>query len=117
MEMEFANLDLAILLAYRMMDSWEGHLTVIGAVNDIRDKSRAEKFLRRLADLARLPAKTEVHVADGDFNRYASSAPEADLNVFPLPEKLEAEFLWGIRDATGSLCIFTQDSGEESALA
>ena len=117
MEMEFANLDLAILLAYRMMDSWDGHLTVIGAVSDIRDKPEANKFLKRLADLARLPARTEVHVADGDFNRYASSAPEADLNVFPLPEKLEAEFLWGLRDATGSLCLFTQDSGEESALA
>lgn len=117
MEMEFANLDLAILLAYRMMDSWKAQMTVIGAVNDSADRGRAEKFLQRLVDLARLPAETAVHLADGDFGRYASAAPEADLNVFPLPAKLEADFLWSLRDATGSSCLFTRDGGEESALA
>lgn len=117
MEMEFANLDLAILLAYRMMDSWDARLNVIGAVGNAADRPKAEKFLNRLVDLARLPAETSAHVADGDFGRYASSAPEADLNVFPLPERFEPEFLWSLRDATGSSCLFTQDSGEESALA
>ena len=117
MEMEFANLDLAILLAYRMMDSWQARLTVIGAVNHASERSKAKKFLNRLVDLARLPAETAAHVADGDLGRYASSAPEADLNVFPLPERLEADFLWRLRDATGSSCLFTQDGGEESALA
>jgi hypothetical protein len=66
--------------------------------------------------LARLPAETEVHVADGDFGRYASDAPEADLNIFPMPAALDAEFLWSLRDATGSSCLFTRDSGDESAL-
>lgn len=117
LEMEFANLDLAILLAYRMMDSWDAKLTVIGAVNNHTEKQKAEMFLTRLVELARLPADTAAHVADGDFGRYASSAPEADLNVFPLPEKFEADFLWSLRDATNSSCIFTQDSGDESALA
>ena len=117
MEMEFAELDLAILLAYRMMDSWHARLTVIATVERESDKSKAEKFLARLVDLARLPANTAAHIADGDFGRYASSAPEADLNIFPLPKELDAEFLWHLRDATGSSCLFTQDSGDESALA
>ena len=117
LEMEFVNLDLAILLAYRMMDSWNADLTVIGAVSNAAEKQKAEKFLARLVGLARLPAHTAAHVADGDFGRYASSAPEADLNVFPLPEKFDAEFLWGLRDATGSSCLFTQDGGDESGLA
>ncbi|MGB3222925.1 MAG: amino acid permease [Desulforhopalus sp.] len=117
LEMEFVNLDLAILLAYRMMDSWDASLTVIGAVSNTAEKQKAEKFLARLVGLARLPAQTAAHVADGDFGRYASSAPEADLNVFPLPEKFDAEFLWSLRDATGSSCLFTQDGGDESALA
>ncbi len=117
LEMEFVNLDLAILLAYRMMDSWDASLNIIGAVGNAEEKQKAEKFLARLVGLARLPAQTAAHVADGDFGRYASSAPEADLNVFPLPEKFDAEFLWSMRDATGSSCLFTQDSGDESALA
>lgn len=117
MEMEFDELDLAILLAYRMMVSWGAKLTVIAAVEQASDKAKAEKFLARLVDLARLPAGAAAHVADGDFGRYASTAPEADLNIFPLPNKLDAEFLWHLRDATGSSCLFTQDGGDESALA
>lgn len=117
MEMDFGNLDLAILLAYGMVDSWNAALTVIGAVESEQDKSKAEKFLAHLVDLARLPGNTAAYVADGDFGRYASSAPEADLNIFPLPKELDADFLWHLRDATGSSCLFTQDSGEESALA
>lgn len=116
-EMEFGDLDLAVLLAYRLMDSWEAALTVIATMEDAGDTEQARRFLNRLVDLARLPARTAAHVADGDFGRYASSAPQADLNIFPLPAELDAEFLWTLRDATGSSCLFTVDSGDESALA
>ena len=117
LEMEFIELDLAILLAYRISSQWDAKLNVIAAVEKEEDKKKAEKFLSRLVDLARLPANSEALVADGDFGRYSSKAPEADLNIFPLPEELNAEFLWSLRDSTGSSCLFTQDSGEESALA
>lgn len=117
LEMEFAQLDLAILLAYRIQESWNADLTVIATVDEVSEKARAQQFLDRLVDLARLPGDTAPHLADGDFGRYASSAPEADLNVFPLPRDLDAAFLWHLRDATRSSCLFTQDSGDESALA
>lgn len=66
----------------------------------------------------RLPADSSAHVAYGHFGRFASSAPQADLNIFPLPDdELDADFLWSLRDATGASCLFTQDSGDESALA
>jgi len=117
MEMEFFDLDLAILLAYRLMDSWNGKMTVIAVVEHKEDKEKAKKFLSRLVELARLPADTAAHIADGDFGRYASAALEADLNIFPLPKDLDAEFLWSLRDDTKSSCLFTQDGGDESALA
>jgi len=117
-KMDFHELDLAILLAYRMLDSWDGaELTVIAAVDNANEKEKARKFLARLVDLARLPANTAAHVADGDFGRFASNAPKADLNIFPLSAEFDADFLWSLRDATGSTCLFTQDSGNESALA
>jgi hypothetical protein len=116
-EMEFHDLDLAMLLAYRLMESWDAKLTVIAALERKEHKERAERFLARLVDLARLPADTSAHVADGSFGRHASNAPDADLNVFPLPEELDEDLLWHLRDATGSSCLFTQDSGDESALA
>lgn len=117
MQMEFENLDLAILLAYRLMDSWHGSLNIISVVKNSEDLSKAEKFVNRLVDLARLPAKTEICLADETYGRYSTEAPQADLNIFPLPEKLDAEFMWQTRDWTGASCLFTRDSGEESALA
>ncbi|MGB5312648.1 MAG: amino acid permease [Polyangiales bacterium] len=118
LEMGFEDLDLAILLAYRMLDSWENAtLTVIAAIKDAAARPRAEEFLTRLVDLARLPAETMALVADDKLGGYASDAPEADLNVLPLPSHFTAEFLWTLQEATGSSCLFTQDGGDESALA
>ena len=117
LEMEFGNLDLAILLAYRMADSWDAQLTVLTVVRDEGEREKAERFLTRLLDLARLPAEAQVVVGDESQDRYGPGAPQADLNVFPLPEDVEPGDLWRLRDATGSTCLFTQDGGEESALA
>ena len=117
MQMEFDNLDLAILLAYRLWDSWRGELTVIQTVTGKEDRKKAETFLVRLVELARLPGNTKVLVAEGDFNRYSPEAPQADLNIFPLPDELDPEFLWHLRDSTNASCLFTRDSGLESALA
>lgn len=117
LEMEFATLDLAVLLAYRMLDSWNAELTVIATVNDRADEKKAQTFLDRLVDLARLPTETRVHRVTGEFGRYAEGAPQADLNIFPLPEELDADALWSLRDSTGTTCLFTRDSGDESALA
>jgi hypothetical protein len=46
-----------------------------------------------------------------------SKAPRADINIFPLGERLDAEFMLKMRDQTDSACLFTQDGGAESILA
>lgn len=116
-QMEFDNLDLAILLAYRLWDGWKGDLTLIQAVSHNKNFGKAEQFLERLSELARLPGERKVLLAEGDFDRYSSEAPQADLNIFPLPEQLDPKFLWYLRDSTNASCLFTRDSGLESALA
>ncbi|MEO0456459.1 MAG: hypothetical protein AAF152_07730 [Cyanobacteria bacterium P01_A01_bin.114] len=50
LEMEFTDLDLAILLAYRMMDSWGARLSAIAAVQKT-DKAKAQTFLTRLVGI------------------------------------------------------------------
>lgn len=117
LEMEFKDIDLSILLAYRMLDSWSGTLHVMTSINNKNEKKKAEQFLSRLIELARLPAKTEVYVVGEDFDALAEKAPKADLNIFSLGEQLDAEYFWRLRDATGATCLFTQDSGDESGLA
>lgn len=117
LEMEFIDLDLAILLAYRLQERWGAQLNVIATVKNENEKEKAELFLSRMVDLARLPARTIAMTADKDMEIFSRNAPVADLNIFPLPEEMNADMLWKLRDATGSSCLFTRDSGLESALA
>jgi amino acid transporter len=116
-KMRFGNLDISLLLAYRLCQSWQGELNLIVAVDEKKNEDKAKKFLGRLSDSARLPGNTKVLVADGDFGRFSSKAPRADINFFPLAERLDADFMIKMRDQTDSACLFSQDSGAESALA
>ncbi len=117
LDMDLKSLDLAILLAYRIQNRWNANLNLIGTFKDKNEKEKAEKFLSRLADLARLPANTIALHAEQDMELFSKEAPTADLNIFPLPEELDAEMLWKLRDSTGSSCLLTRDGGEESAMA
>lgn len=117
LDMNLKGLDLAILLAYRIQNRWDANLNLIGTLKNKDEKDQAEKYLSRLADLARLPAKTMILDSEEDMELFSKEAPTADLNIFPLPETLDAEMLWKLRDSTGSSCLFTRDGGEESAMA
>lgn len=117
LEMELGNLDLAVLLAYRMSDRWNASLMVNTAVREKDQASAARRYLGKLCDLARLPADTGVFEADEGSDRFSSSGPEADLNIFPMPDDLDADYLWKLRDTAGASCLFTQDGGDESASA
>ncbi|HKJ99828.1 MAG TPA: amino acid permease [Desulfotignum sp.] len=82
----------------------------------------AGSFFRPNLLFLELPKDSDTHKSLEELIREAArqrmgAAPEADLNIFPLPKALDAEFLWSLRDATKSSCLFTQDSGDESALA
>lgn len=92
-------------------------MRLIVAVDDKNHKEKAKQFLERLSEAARLPVETKVLVADGDFGRFSSQAPRADLNIFPLKKRLDAKFMIKMRDQTDSACLFCQDGGSESALA
>jgi hypothetical protein len=116
-KMRFDNLDISLLLAYRLCQSWQGEFNLIVAVEEKKHEDKAKEFLGRLSEAARLPGNTKVLVADGDFGRFSSKAPRADINFFPLAERLDAEFMIKMRDQTDSACLFSQDSGTESALA
>jgi amino acid transporter len=116
-KMRFDNLDISLLLAYRLCQSWQGELNLIVAVEEKKHENKAKEFLSRLSEAARLPGNTKVLVADGDFGRFSSKAPRADINFFPLAERLDAKFMIKMRDQTDSACLFSRDSGTESALA
>ncbi len=113
---DIGNLDLSILIAYKLKMNWKARIRLIIVVDDPAEEENAKDFLKRLISLARLPETlTEVHV--GVFNEFVTQAPEADLNIFGMKDTLPYNFISNMTSKTNSSCLFVKDSGHESILA
>ncbi|NNC46207.1 MAG: Na-K-Cl cotransporter, partial [Winogradskyella sp.] len=64
---DIGNLDLSILVAYKLKLNWNAQIRLITVIDDTSEEEQAKTFLTTLINLARLPQTlTEVHV--GNFN-------------------------------------------------
>lgn len=116
-DLKLENIDLLILLAYRLYDSWNGELNVYVRVENKKEKKKAEEFLKRIIHLARLPVTNSGVVLAKNTKEAVSNVHQADLNMFSITDKLKVSEIWEIRDASHSTCLFTRDGGTESAIA
>jgi len=115
--MDLGNLDLALLIAYKLKRNWQASLNLITTVKDPEQVSAAQEFLDNLVELARLP-NTRTHVFQGDgIDRYAEQIPVVSLNIFGLASQPDFADTRHLVETTRSACLFTLDSGEENALA
>lgn len=113
---DIGNLDLSILIAYKLKKNWDATIRLIIVIKDEKERENAHKFLKLLINLARLPETlTEVRV--GNFKDTVANAPSADLNIFGMEENLKFEFVKEMTISTNSSCLFVKDSGHESILA
>lgn len=113
---DIGNLDLSILIAYKLRMNWGANIRLITVINETEEENNAQNFLHSLINLARLPeTMTEVHV--GDFSSIVEQAPPADLNIFGMDENLPFGFVKEMSRKTQSSCLFVKDSGHESILA
>ncbi len=113
------NMNLGVLLAFRLARAWKAQLNLISMVEDAGQIPAAEDYLRRVRELCRLPQRSEILVMEGElFEAMAERAPQSDMDVLGLP--VDGDVVAFVREAVAasrSSCIFTQDSGGESALA
>ena len=115
LNMKSANQDLAILLGYKLKENWSGRLRLVAREEDPERDGDARRYLEDLSEMGRLP-EAEIVIARG-FEGESDSGPRADLNLIPLPPELDFPHLMKIARVLGSPCLFTLDSGRESALA
>lgn len=116
-DLQYSNLDLSLLLAYKLSRNWKGRINLCMAVSDADKEARARQFLEELVTLTRFPADTSVLVWQSSFEEALKSAPRADLSSFGLPREPDLAFSQRIVELVDGSCIFVRDSGEESALA
>jgi amino acid transporter len=113
---DIGNLDLSLLIAYKLKMNWDAQIRLITVINDPKEEEHAKEFLNTLINLARLPKTlTQVHV--GSFHDIVIKASAADLNIFGMEGNLSYEFVKDMANKTNSSCLFVKDSGHESILA
>lgn len=115
--LRLSNLDLAILLAYQLHQNWRGKINLITVISKEENLESAQRYIRGLIQLGRLPGNTEMAIEIGKFSEKVTKAPRADINIFGLQPRVNLEFVQKMVEATKSSCVFVQDSGKESALA
>ncbi len=116
LSMELGNLDLAILVSYQINRDWHGKITMISAIREAENVEAAHQYLTNLINLARIPY-ADVLVGHSDLDLFIQNTPQADLNVFGLPDDVDFEFVRRMVEHTRSTCLFVRDSGDENALA
>lgn len=118
--LRLSNLDLSLLLAYKLARNWQGHINLITVIKEEADQADAQRFLDQLIDLGRMPKGSGAIVATGAMHDFISRAPQGDLNIFGifgLQPEINVAQMMQLTQATRSTCIFVHDSGNESALA
>ncbi|MGB5818386.1 MAG: amino acid permease [Saonia sp.] len=113
---DIGNLDLSILVAYKLKLNWGATIRLITVIDDQKEEENAKGFLNDLTNLARLP-DTHTQVYIGTFQEIVKNAPPADLNIFGMEEDLQFGFVQRMTAKTNSSCLFVKDSGHESILA
>ncbi len=112
------NLDLMLLMGFRLSRIWRGHLTLVTVIRDESQAEAARAFLAQIIDLARLPQSVVREVYTGSLDEALEHVPVADLSIFGL-RRADINLGWAsrmVQDTRGS-CLFVLDSGRESARA
>jgi amino acid transporter len=114
--MRLGNMDMSLLLGHILRTAWGGRLTVVCIVADEQETEAAREFVRRVADLARLPA-VDIVIRSGTMEEQIPRVPTADLDVFGMSGEPDFAFARHVLETTASSCLFVRDSGEENVLA
>ncbi|MEQ1507797.1 MAG: hypothetical protein ABMB14_36550, partial [Myxococcota bacterium] len=114
---EGRNLDLTLLLGYRLARRWGSQLRLVTVVTEPEHRIGAEQFLASLCALARLPPDTLRLGIVGTFEQAVDDLSNSDLDVFGLSPEPNLVRVRRLVDRARSTCLFVLDSGRESALA
>jgi amino acid transporter len=111
-----SNLNLTLLMGYRLKRQWRCRLRIVAVVDDADDRGRAEHFLEEMCDLARIPKDAERRVMLGSLDDVVGSLTGSDLGIFGLQPDPDFAFVRRMVQLSRSTCLFVVDSGRESAL-
>jgi amino acid transporter len=107
--------DLAMLLAYRLQQNWDGTLHVHMAANTT-PVSTAERYLETMLYEGRFPYSTAPHVHDADEQTALASAPHGDIHLIPVEDAAQFHEHKDNVQVDGKTYAYIRDSGKEDIL-
>jgi solute carrier family 12 sodium/potassium/chloride transporter 2 len=113
--MELGNMDLAILIAYKLKRNWKASLNLITFVKKKHYVEAAHEYLTNLIELAGIP-NAQVYVVLGGLESDIAETHLSSLNIFSLQSEPDLDFVRQMVNQTQSACLFALDSGDENAL-
>ena len=113
---KLANIDLPLLIAFKMIQNWKTRVRVISLVSTPDHLEPAQRYLQELMTLARIPSGYKIQVEVSSFSSYISKAPKADINILGLGSTVNKETIEKTVRVTESTCLFVKNSGLESVL-
>lgn len=113
---EEKDIDLALLVAFRLFRNWAGNITIWLCVSDEK-KGQAEKYLKRLLYEARFPPSTKMVISTNVFSKTLHEAPQGDIHIIPVTGYKDIETIKKIADMEEKSFFFIADSGREDVLA
>ena len=113
---DIGNLDLSLLVALQLQRNWGAQVRLVMAVDSHDQVDEATAFLDDLVRLARVH-DAQPTILSRSYEDALVAAPQADINVFGIPQEPRRSVLDAAVARTGSSCLFVRDSGTESALA
>ncbi|MDY6864269.1 MAG: hypothetical protein SV062_14945, partial [Thermodesulfobacteriota bacterium] len=111
------NRDMSILMALQLGFNWVCNLRLISIVDKKEEIVKTELILRKIADLARMPAKTEILTFVGNFKEAIAKIDRADLNIIGMSNEPDCDSMHEVVELANTSCLFVKDSGEESVFA
>ncbi len=103
-------------MGLRLARAWNAELNLITVVEQQDMVAAARADLLELCDLARI-SKARDLVIVGRFEDTVRTVPVADMDIMGLRKGPDLHFVADMMQATRSSCLFSVDSGWESAIA
>ncbi len=112
---DLGNMDLALLTGYKLKRNWNAGLYVVALLDDANERDEAERFLSLVVELARIPNAQTRTVVSGREEKATHDNP-ASITIFAFDADTGFDKIRRTSQSAGGVCLFTMDSGGESAL-
>jgi hypothetical protein len=112
---DLGEMDLALLIAYKLKRNWRADLILRAVIEREGDRQAASDYLKAVAELARIP-NADLGVVLAEDRAEEMKKIQSDIHILRLPEDPDFPGLQRQYELSGASCLFTMDSDRENAL-